>query len=132
MERFEVSDWVVGGGGLVLVIASILPWYSWNVMGMGGGGSGAGFGWLCFVLGLGAVVWMALNVFEVINVELPFPQGILYLGAGGLSALIAVLRLLFRPGALGVTASPHIGIFLALVGAAAVIAGGVMKLREEA
>ena len=131
MEQFEVSDSVVGGGGLALIIASILPWYSWNIMGVHTGGSGAGYGWICFVLGLGVIVWMVLNVFEVINVELPFSQGVLYLGAGILSALIAVLRLLFRPGGFGVTAGPHIGIFVAIIGAAAVIVGGVMKLQQD-
>lgn len=131
MDRLEPSDWVVGAGGLVLFIASFLPWYRWGGFSGIGISTGAGYGWLCFFFGLVAIVWMILRVAGVLDtVALPFPDGLVYLVVGGLGALIAILRLLFRPGAPGFTASPHVGIFFALAGAAAVIVGGVMKIRE--
>ena len=131
MDNIRPADWTIGGGGLVLIIASFLPWYHWNIGGFGlSVSTGAGYGWLCFVLGLAALVWVGLRAFEVVNLDFPFPEGLLYIGAGGLAGLIAVLRLLFRPGGGGINASPYIGIFVALAGAAAVIVGGIIKLRE--
>ena len=129
MDRLEVSDWICGSGGLVLLISSFFPWYRWNVGIYGGGSSGAGYGWLCFFLGLVAIVFVVLKVVGV-DFELPFPEGLIYIGAGGVGILIAVLRLVFRPGGIGITAGPHIGIFVALVGGAAVVVGGVMKIQE--
>ncbi len=129
MDRVETSDWICGVGGLVLLISTFFPWHRWSAGVYGSVSSGAGYGWLCFFLGLVAIVFVVLRVAGV-DFELPFPDGLIYIGAGGLGILIAILRLIFRPGGFGFNASPHIGIFVALVGGAVVVVGGVMKLRE--
>ena len=89
-------------------------------------------------------VW-AIVILIVLDVDVPFNTWIVYMAAGGLAVLLAVLVIIFRPAGLpfglnlsGVSTSlykqsnvPWIGSFLALISGAGMLIGGWMKRQSE-
>lgn len=113
--------WLAGGGALVLLISLFLDWF--------GGGGYAVTGWDAFggdkligVFALVALVLIGLELFDA-RISLPVEPALVLLGSGGLSLLIIVLRLIdlsdFR-----------YGIYIALLAAAALTAGGWLEQRD--
>lgn len=137
IQNVEVSDWVAGGSSLLLFIALFLPWVRVSV-GSGtfkvSGTGGASFGWISIMSVL--AVW-AIFVVTVLGVDLPFPSGLVYLGAGALSVLFTLLVILIRPiGTSGFSMSglskiPWYGAFIGLIAGAGIIVGGFLKFQQE-
>jgi hypothetical protein len=112
------NDWGVIGGGALVLIASFLPWWSFESGPFKVSWSGwdskflAWFGILC------AIAAAAIVVMRVMGVDLPKLQvgwRTIVLGLAGLSALLILLRFLLNPGN-GVDLSRGIGLFLGLIG----------------
>jgi hypothetical protein len=71
------------------------------------------------------------------DVELPFPTGLLYLGAGAFAVLMVLLVMLVRPiGAGGFTITgisklPWISSWFGLLASIGIVVGGFMKFQSE-
>lgn len=129
LKKASTTDRGVIGGGAVVLIASLFPWY-------GTSGDLAGFaynrsisGWssgLLAVLGIllciAAAGLVAYRVFGPGNTpDLPLSENAFPLALSGLGLVSILLRLLTfdRAGGGGFSVGPKIGVFLALIGAAA-------------
>jgi hypothetical protein len=140
IANVEVPDWIASGSGLVLFISLFLPWVHIKV-GVAGfnqsGNAGASFGWISIISFLAVLTILTLTILDV---ELPFPSGLVYLGAGALSVLMTVLVMLVRPfgglGGLGITGVnvskiPWYGAFIGLIAGIGILVGGFMKWNEQ-
>jgi len=137
ISNIETSDWIAGGGALLLFISLFLPWVRVSVSGGGigvTGTSGASFAWISMISVLAV---LGIFVATLLNVDLPFPSGLVYLGAGALSVLFTLLVILIRPigtggfSVSGISKIPWYGAFIGLVAGAGVLVGGFMKWQAE-
>lgn len=132
LSKLTQSDKAIAGSGIVLFIASFLPWFKVSAFGFTATGSGwdVGFLWagLPALLGLaaaGAVLGSKLG--NVKLPELPVPWGQAYLIAGGVSAALVVLKLLIGED----FADRAWGLFLATLAALGLLAGGFLASKEQ-
>lgn len=105
-----------------LAASAFLPWYKLPNGVKASGWATGGWGPLIFLLGVAAVVAIALRRFRV-HVTLPYPESIVLEGMGWLATITAILKARFRPsvGAIQMQTVPWVyaavaaGIVLALL-----------------
>ena len=143
LNKLTTSDKVIAGSGFALFIAYFLTWFKVSYSaGPGFGGSASasggdvGFLWSTLPMLIGlllAGVVIATKLFDVKLPDLPVPLGQAFLGAGGLAALLVVLKLLIGESDEGIPCievSRGIGIFIAAIAAIGLAAGGFLKFQE--
>ena len=135
------AAWISAGGAAVLLISVFMSWYSVNVDLNGLGASGSVSGWhatdlakLVALLALVALAAWAIELF-VPTVKLPYPAWMLAGASGAVAFVLVLARIVDKPGpdlsgALGVSIGTAFGIWLALVAAAAVVAGAYLRMKE--
>ena len=139
LTNVETPDWIAGGSALLLFIALFLPWVHLRLSGGFAGlkgvslNFGPSFGWIQILSVLAVVAVLALTIFHV---DLPFPTGLAYLGAGGLSVLLTILVILLRPiggtiGISGFSKIPWYGAFIGLIAGVGILVGGFMKWQGQ-
>jgi hypothetical protein len=137
VDKLTTSDKVVAGSGLLLFIASFLPWF--GIEGFSGSGNGwdVGFLWggIPALLGLAAAgVVLATKLGDVKLPDLPITWGQAILGAGALSALLVLLKLLLGEEVCGfgecIDFDRKWGLFVAAIAAIGLAAGGYLKFQE--
>ncbi len=139
LSKLSTSDKVLAGSGIALFIFSFFPWFGIN--GYNGGRNGWDFffwGIIPVLLGLAAAAIVLLPLFvENFKVpELPIPLGTALLGAGGLAALLVVLKLIIGDsvsvgfGVGDINLDRKFGLFLSAISAIGLAAGGFMKFQE--
>jgi hypothetical protein len=113
--------WLAGGGALVLLISLFLDWF--------GAGGYSETGWdayegdkLVGVFALVALVLIGLELFGA-RLSLAVEPALVVLACGLLSLLIIILRFIDLSGF-------EYGIYVALLGAAALTAGGWLEQRD--
>jgi hypothetical protein len=148
-EKTTTGRLIAAGGGLLLIISLFLSWYGINVGGAAGqfttGLDTSANGWqsldigdlVFLIVGLLAIAPAAFDIFDL-EIELPFDVGFVALVGGIISVLWIILRILDKPGpdipdnaVVDVSVGLKIGIFLALIGAALVVFGGLRQTQEE-
>jgi hypothetical protein len=142
LSKLTTSDKVIAGSGLLLFIASFLTWFKVSISGFSSSGNGwdVGFFWggipaLLGLLSAGIVLGTKLGTLKM--PELPVSTGQAMLIAGGVAAVIVVLKLLIgidTPsgfGAVGGDVSRGIGIYLATLASLGLAGGGFMAYQEE-
>ena len=126
----ERITWVAG---LVLALSSFMDWYA----GSGVGVKLAVIGWhsgvlgkLVFFVGLAVLALVALREF---GLELPptVPESLLVLALGALATVFVLIRVISIPDAVLPADGRGIGIWISLIAALAVIAGGLLRAAEE-
>lgn len=135
LNKLTLSDKVIAGSAIALLIFSFLPWFTFDLGPFGGNvsvnGWDVGFLWGVFpvILGIIMLVQVALTAFspETKLPDLPVTWGQVHLGAGGLAALLVVLKLLIGQDGF----SRGFGLFLAAVAAIGLAAGGFLKFQAE-
>ena len=132
LSKLTTSDKVIAGSGLVLFIASFLPWFKVSIFGVSATGSGwdVGFFWagIPAILGLlsaGIVLGTKLGTMKM--PEIPMSTGQAMLIAGGIAAAIVVLKLLIGED----YADRAWGLFVATIAALGLLAGGYMAFQED-
>jgi len=136
LTKVSRNDWIVVAGAVLMFIGSLLPWYGVSVefAGMkvvGDSWNGWHFsylGWLTAFLCVAAAALVVTRALRIFRFELPVPDALLVMAAGGLSTLIVLVRMVVQPD----FADLRWGIFIALLGALAVAGGGFMKNAEPA
>jgi hypothetical protein len=130
---FALGELVTWVAALVLALSSFMGWYS---------GSGVGIklsviGWntgilgkLVFFVGLAVLV---LVIVRELGFELPpsIPESLVILALGVLATVFVIIRVISIPDAVLPADGRGIGIWISLVAALAVIAGGLMRAMEE-
>jgi hypothetical protein len=126
----ERITWVAG---LVLMISSFTDWYA----GSGQGVTLSVIGWhtgvlgkLVFFIGLAIIALVALTE---LGFELPptVPEGLVVLGLGALATIFVVIRLISIPDAVLPADGRGIGIWISLLAALGVLAGGLLRSSED-
>lgn len=139
IQNVETPDWIGGGSALLLFIALFLPWVHVK---FGGGlvgakvtvDSGPSFGWIGIISVLAVFAIVVITIFDV---EIPFPTGLVYLGAGGLSVFMTALVMLLRPigtGGLsisGLSKIPWYGAVIGLIAGIGIVVAGFLKFQEQ-
>src|SRR5215211_7990943 len=132
-SRLTTGDIIAGVGGIVLLISLFLPWYGASVDVGGFSASESGTGWealsfidiLLFLIALAAIAIVAARATARLPDEIP--AAVVLLAGGALAVLLVLYRIIDIPGGDvpdGVDFSRKIGIFIALISAAAVAYGG--------
>jgi hypothetical protein len=134
-SKLTTGDMIAGVGGIVLLISLFLPWYgvSADIPGVGSISDDAS-GWtalgfidiLLFVIAVAAIAVVAARAAGALPADVPAP--VILLGLGALALLLVLFRIIDIPveGDLPdeIDLSRKIGVFIALIGAAAVTYGG--------
>ena len=127
------GEQVTGIAGLVLALSSFMGWYA----GSGVGIKLAVIGWhtgvlgkLVFFVGLAVV---AIVVLHELGFELPpsVPESLVLLALGALGTIFVLIRVISIPDAVLPADGRGIGIWIALIAALGVIAGGLLRAAEE-
>lgn len=139
-----MGEAIAGIGGLVLFVATFLPWYGSDAIdGIDLGVSTdlnawQSFALLDFVLAAVAVVAVGFALLALAGSvpDLPRPPGRIAMGFGALGLVAILMRLIVPPEAdlgLGIEAdlTPRIGSFVGLVAAAAIAYGGWRASSES-
>ena len=143
LSKLSTSDKLIAGSGIILFIAAFLPWFTLSIEGnefIGGASADAngwdvGFLWagVPALLGLAAAgIILATKLGTATVPDLPVTWGQAFLGAGALSALLVVLKLIIgEDDVIGISVDRDWGLFVATIAALAFAAGGYLKLQEE-
>jgi hypothetical protein len=130
---WAMGERVTALSGLVLMLSSFMGWYA----GSDEGPTIAVIGWhtgvigkLVFLLGLAVVV---LVVLRELGIELPatVPESLVIIVIGALSTILVLIRLISVPDRFFPFDGRGIGIWIALIAALGVIAGGLLRAGEE-
>ena len=128
-----MGDTITWVSGLVLMLSPFMGWYS----GSGLGVSLSVIGWhtgtlgkLVFFIGLAIVVLVALRAY---GFDLPssIPESLVVLGLGAVATVFVLIRVISIPDAVLPADSRGIGLWIALVAALGVIAGGLLRAAED-
>jgi hypothetical protein len=133
-SAFAWGERLASLSGLVLAISAFTDWYAGQqgdglVLSVIGWHTGA-LGKLVFFIGLAVLAIVALHE---LGFELPpsVPESLLILGLGALAAIFVLIRVISIPDAVLPADGRGIGIWIALIAALGVIAGGLLRAAEE-
>jgi hypothetical protein len=129
-----IGDTLTWVSGLVLGLSSFTDWYAGSSL---EGPTTSVIGWhtgalgkLIFFIGLLVVV---LAVLRAVGIELPgaIPESLIVIALGSLATIFVLVRLISIPDEFAGTSGRGIGIWISLVAAVLVIAGGLLRAGEE-
>jgi hypothetical protein len=130
---WTAGDRLVWVSALVLMLSTLMDWYA----GSGIGVKLAVIGWHTGVLGklvffIGFAV-LAIAVLREFGVELPpsTPESLVVLALGALATVFVLIRVISIPDAMLPADSRGVGIWISLIAALGVIAGGLLRAAEE-
>lgn len=137
INKLSTPEKIIGVSGILLFIASFLPWFKVSVSGFGsatGNGWDVGFLWggIPTILGLVMVAHVVITNFaeNVKLPDLPWPQ--IHLGAGIAAAALVVLKFVIGEDVpTGVDVSRSFGLFLAVIAAIGLGVGGFLYFKEH-
>jgi hypothetical protein len=119
--------------GLVLMLSTLMDWYT----GSGPGVQLAVIGWhtgvigkIVFVIGVAVIVLVLLRES---GIELPaaVPESLLILALGALATVLVLVRVISIPDSVLPADGRGVGLWVSLVAALGVIAGGLLRAAEE-
>jgi hypothetical protein len=138
-----MAVWISAGGALVLLISVFLKWYSASssvkIGNISVSGSASESGWdsglLAKLVALLALVALAVWVIELFvpTVTLPAPAWMIAGGAGAISILFVLIKIIDKPdsGTSAVSVGRSFGLWLALLSAIAVVVGAYLRMNES-
>ncbi len=132
LSKLTTSDKVIAGSGILLFIASFLPWFTASVFGyhVTANGWDTGFLWggIPSLLGLAsAAIVIATKPGSVEMPKMSISTGQAMLIAGAVAAALVVLKLLI--GDHGI--SRGFGLYLATLASLALLGGGYLAFQED-
>lgn len=141
VEKFmalSIGEKIIIIAGTLFFIDGFLPWFDYDVVGGPNRSGWSGdFSFLSIIAILAAVVMVAqIVVARFTEVQLPaLPQGLtwtrVHLGLAGYVAFAVVIRLIVGESTGPIDADMAIGLWIAVVLAAALAAAGFLMFREE-
>lgn len=135
-SNFKVSDWLMAGGGLaMLILGFVLPWSTVSFAGVSDSGDGPFdyflTGGIAWILTVAVGVLALLRALGKLPETQPWP--LIFLAAGGVATLLMIIQVILggRELVAGFDADRGVGMYLALVWAAIVEAGAFMSFQES-
>lgn len=139
LNKLSNGEKVIAGAGLLFLLSMFFPWWGLD-LGEFGSGSNNGFdyfltGWLPLLIVIAMVAQIAVARFTTTQLpRIPIPWNQAHLIAGAVVAVLLVLRVIIGAdegaGGFEVDLDREWGLFVALIAAIGVGAGGVLKSRE--
>jgi hypothetical protein len=130
---WAAGDRIVWVSALILMLSTLMDWYA----GSGVGVTLAVIGWHTGVLGklvciIGFVV-LAIVLLREFGIELPpsVPESLTILALGMLAVVFVLIRVISIPDAVLPANGRGVGIWVSLIAAFGVIAGGLLRAAEE-
>jgi hypothetical protein len=130
---WAAGDRLVWLGALILSLSTFMDWYA----GSGVGVKLAVIGWHTGILGK-LVFFIGLAVLAIValreaGIELPpsTPESLIILALGAVATVFVLLRAISIPDSVLPADGRGIGLWISLVAALAVIAGGLLRAAEE-
>ena len=123
---------LIAGGGIVILVASFLPWYSIDVLGVSftrNGWESPGALWSLLAVIIGVVMAAAVVVPKFSDMKLPdlgsitWPQA--HLGLGAAALVLVIIKFLNESSELG------FGFYIGFLAALALAAGGYLYFTEN-
>ena len=130
---WAMGERVTAVAGLVLMLSAFMGWYAGSdevlTIAVIGWHTGV-IGKLVFLLGLAIVV---LVVLRELGIELPatVPESLVIIVIGALATILVLIRVISVPDRFFPYDGHGIGIWIALIAALGVIAGGLLRAGEE-
>lgn len=135
LSKLKPGDYVIGGSALVLLIAVLLPWYSFNTPFGSESRNGLDYfftGVVPLLLALAVVAGLAVIQLTDLDLPtLPVPTSLIFVVGSAVVAFLVFVRFLIGDGVAFVTLDRSYGLFLALLAAFAMLGGSVLKLISE-
>jgi hypothetical protein len=133
LRLWALGEKLTGLSGLVLMLSSLMGWYT----GSGDGLTISVIGWHTGVLGklvfvIGAAVLLLVGLRQA-GIELPatVPESLVVIALGGIATVFVLIRLISIPEQFLPADGRSIGIFIALLAALGVIVAGLLEAAEE-
>lgn len=130
LSKFKTHDWLVVGGGAVFLIAGFLPWLELSFGGFGSVSANAFdftftgvLPWLIFVA---IAVLTFLRAAEIFKLPETFPASTVFFLAAVLGLILVIGRFFYTQDL-----DRAVGLFLALIAAAVVVAGTYMTFTAS-
>ncbi len=135
------GQWLIAGGAIVFLIASFIPWYGASYNGFGlsiSSNVNAWWHWTGIIAGLVSIVVLAFFALRLLKVQLPalpVADKLIFMAGGGLVLVLTALYWIIVASstgglrgfsAVGFSVGPAFGLFLGLLAAIAMIAGGFL------
>jgi hypothetical protein len=133
LRLWALGERLTGLSGLVLMLSSLMGWYT----GSGDGLTISVIGWHTGVLGklvfvIGAVVLLLVGLRQA-GIELPatVPESLVVIALGALATVFVLIRLISIPEQFLPADGRGVGIFIAFLAALGVIVAGLLEAAEE-
>lgn len=133
LRLWALGERLTGLSGLILMLSSLMGWYS----GSGDGITISVIGWHTGVLGklvfvIGAIVLLLVGLRQA-GIELPatVPESLVVIALGALATVFVLIRLISIPEQFLPADGRGAGIFIAFLAALGVIAAGLLEAAEE-
>jgi hypothetical protein len=137
LNQLSLGEKLVGGGGVLMLIASFLPWYkiSFGIAGLAhvsvsrNGWQSPGGLWSLLAVLISIALAGSIAAVKFGNMKMPdlgsVTWGQAYLGGGAAVALCVIIKLINESSYIS------FGFYLGIIAAAAVAAGGYLLYTEE-
>mgnify|MGYP001249728746 CR=1 FL=1 len=136
LSKFKTSDWLKVGGGVVMLVAGFLSWYSYDVSFVSVSYTGFDFfftGIIPWLLLVAVGVLTFLAVAGIFKLPSSIPAPLVFLAASALATILVLIRFT-GPGhdvPDEIDMSRGAGLFLALAAGIACTAGSAMGFKES-
>jgi hypothetical protein len=125
------GDRITWVSALILMLSTLMDWYA----GSGPGVKLAVIGWHTGLLGklvffIGFAL-LAIAILRAYGFDLPAPEGLVVLALGALATVFVLIRVIHVPDAVMPADTRGIGLWVSLLAALGVIAGGLLRSAED-
>lgn len=136
LNKLSTGDKVIGVSGVLLFIFAFFKWYGISVPGGTAGFNGYHyflFGVIPVILGVAMIVQIALDRFSAVDMPKlgALTWGQVHLILGSVAFVLVLLKLAIGDDYFSVGLDRKFGIFLSVIAAAGLAAGGFLKMRES-
>ena len=130
-SKLSQNQQIALGGGVLAIVASFFPWFSEEYVSINAWETPF-FGWIGTVLVIGSAVLLGLKAFDVQNVRVANLEAEqISLLAAGAGLVLTFIQFAFGYDFRGISVGRSLGIYVAIIAAAAVTYGIYGTMKDE-